>query len=81
MYQVMHTREGIHTLHSKKQIALSGSFSLFYDGTEKKSFLLINQMLDCLYQPEFGELQNFSSGAVCLVLASDVSKKKIIFGV
>jgi hypothetical protein len=37
-------------------------------------------MLDCLYQPEFGELQNFSSGAVCLVLASDVFKEEVIFG-
>jgi hypothetical protein len=37
-------------------------------------------MLDCLYQPEFGELQNFSSGAVCLVLASDVFKEKLYSG-
>jgi hypothetical protein len=47
---------------------------------QEKSFLLNKPNVGLLYQPEFGELQNFSSGAVCLVLASDVSKKKIIFG-
>jgi hypothetical protein len=28
--------------------------------------------LDCTYQLVYGELENFSSGAICLVLASDV---------
>lgn len=55
-------------------IALSGSFEVVLDdGFEKKTFLL--------NKPNWGlpiatgiwrELQNFSSGAVCLVVASDV---------
>lgn len=63
-----------HSDQSEVLIALSGSFEVVLnDGTEKKSFLL--------NKPNFGlliptgiwrELQNFSSGAVCLVLASDV---------
>lgn len=55
-------------------IALSGSFEVVLDdGIQKKSFFMNN--------PNFGlniptgiwrELQNFSSGAVCLVVAQDV---------
>jgi dTDP-4-dehydrorhamnose 3,5-epimerase-like enzyme len=55
-------------------IALSGSFEVVLnDGLEKKTFLMNN--------PNFGlhipngiwrELQNFSSGAVCLVVAQDI---------
>ena len=55
-------------------IALSGSFEVVLsDGTEKKSFLL-NKPNIGLYIPTgiWRELENFSSGAVCLVLASDV---------
>jgi hypothetical protein len=39
-------------------------------------------MLDCLYQPEFEKSGKiFSSGTVCLVLASDVATKEdYIFG-
>jgi dTDP-4-dehydrorhamnose 3,5-epimerase-like enzyme len=55
-------------------IALSGSFEVtLNDGTNKKSYLL-NKPNIGLHLPRgiWRELENFSSGAVCLVLASDV---------
>ncbi|MFV8352678.1 sugar 3,4-ketoisomerase [Flavobacterium sp. XS1P32] len=63
-----------HINQSAVLIALSGSFEVILnDGTEKKSFLL-NKPNIGLYIPTgiWRELDNFSSGAVCLVLASDV---------
>ena len=55
-------------------IALSGSFEVtLNDGTNKRSYLL-NKPNIGLHLPKgiWRELENFSSGAVCLVLASDV---------
>ncbi|MDQ6469162.1 FdtA/QdtA family cupin domain-containing protein [Flavobacterium sp. LHD-80] len=55
-------------------IALSGSFEVkVTDGVDKKSFLL-NKPNIGLHLPKgiWRELENFSSGSVCLVLASDV---------
>ncbi len=55
-------------------IALSGSFEVtLNDGKEKKSYLL-NKPNIGLHIPTgiWRELENFSSGSVCLVLASDV---------
>lgn len=55
-------------------IALSGSFQVtINNGTEKQIFLL-NKPNIGLHIPTgiWRELENFSSGAVCLVLASDV---------
>ena len=55
-------------------IALSGSFEVTVtDGKDKKSYLL-NKPNIGLHIPTgiWRELENFSSGAVCLVLASDV---------
>ena len=55
-------------------IALSGSFEVVLnDGFEKTSFVL-NKPNIGLFIPNgiWRELENFSSGAVCLVLASDV---------
>ena len=55
-------------------IALSGSFEVTVnDGTEKQTFLL-NKPNIGLHIPTgiWRELQNFSSGSVCLVLSSDV---------
>jgi dTDP-4-dehydrorhamnose 3,5-epimerase-like enzyme len=55
-------------------IALSGSFEVTVnDGFQKKTFLL-NKPNVGLYISTgiWRELQNFSSGAVCLVVASDV---------
>jgi len=55
-------------------IALSGSFEVTVnDGKDKESYLL-NKPNVGLYLPKgiWRELENFSSGAVCLVLASDI---------
>lgn len=54
-------------------IAMSGSFDLVLDdGTEKKRFHM-NRSYYGLYLPAmlWRELDNFSSGAVCMVLASN----------
>jgi dTDP-4-dehydrorhamnose 3,5-epimerase-like enzyme len=54
-------------------IAMSGSFDVVLDnGTEKKRFHL-NRSYFGLYVPTmlWRELDNFSSGAVCMVLASN----------
>ena len=55
-------------------IALSGSFEVVLDdGTEKKTFLLNKPNVGLpITTGIWRELQNFSSGAVCLVVASDV---------
>lgn len=55
-------------------IALSGSFEVVLDdGFEKKTVLLNKPSLGLLIPSGiWRELQNFSSGSVCLVLASDV---------
>ena len=54
-------------------IAISGSFNVnLDDGMEKKSFCL-NRPYQGLFIPKmiWRELDNFSSGAVCMVLASN----------
>lgn len=55
-------------------MALSGSFEVVLDdGIEKKSFLLNKPNVGLpISNGIWRELQNFSSGAVCLVVASDV---------
>jgi dTDP-4-dehydrorhamnose 3,5-epimerase-like enzyme len=55
-------------------IALSGSFEVVLnDGFEKKSFLLNKPNVGLLIPTGiWRELQNFSSGCVCLVVAQDV---------
>ncbi len=55
-------------------IALSGSFEVVLDdGIEKKTFLLNKPNVGLhITTGIWRELQNFSSGAVCLVVASDV---------
>jgi dTDP-4-dehydrorhamnose 3,5-epimerase-like enzyme len=55
-------------------IALSGSFEVVLDdGFEKKMFHLNKPNMGLLIPTGiWRELQNFSSGAVCLVIASDV---------
>ena len=67
-----------HINQSQVLIALSGSFEVVVnDGNEKKSFLL-NKPNIGLYISSgiWRELENFSSGSVCLVLASDVFKEE-----
>lgn len=55
-------------------IPLSGSFEVVLDnGFEKSSILLNKPNIGLLIETGiWRELQNFSSGAVCLVIASDV---------
>ncbi|MGZ9734037.1 sugar 3,4-ketoisomerase [Flavobacterium sp. GNP002] len=63
-----------HISQSEVLIALSGSFEVvLQDGLDKKSFILNKPNLGLLIPTGiWRELQNFSSGSVCLVLASDV---------
>lgn len=63
-----------HSNQSEVLIALSGSFEVVLnDGVEKKSFLLNKPNVGLLIPTGiWRELQNFSSGSVCLVFASDV---------
>ncbi|WP_426091567.1 sugar 3,4-ketoisomerase [Flavobacterium sp. DSR3-2] len=62
-----------HILQQELLIALSGSFEVvLQDGAVKKSFVLNKPNVGLLIPTGiWRELQNFSSGAVCLVLASD----------
>lgn len=55
-------------------VAASGSFTItLYDGNVKRSFMLNNPNLGLLIIPGiWRELTDFSSGSVCLVLASHV---------
>lgn len=59
-------------------IAVSGSFEVVLDTIEKRETLMLNKPNIGLLIPTmiWRELQNFSSGAVCLVLASDVFDEK-----
>ena len=66
---------GGHALKTCHQflIAMSGSFDVIvYDGKEKKRISL-NRSYNGLYLPPmiWREMDNFSSGSVCLVLASE----------
>jgi dTDP-4-dehydrorhamnose 3,5-epimerase-like enzyme len=63
-----------HIKQAEVLIALSGSFEVaLNDGYSEKSFVL-NKPDIGLYIPTgiWRELENFSSGAICLVFASDV---------
>jgi len=69
--------------HSHKElfeflIALSGSFDVVLkDGTEQKKITLNKPNQGLLIKPGiWRELENFSSGSVCLVVASDVFKEE-----
>lgn len=55
-------------------VAVSGSFEVVLDNVKKKEIVMLNKPNIGLLIPTmvWRELQNFSSGAVCLVLASDV---------
>ena len=57
-------------------IAASGSFTITLDdGTTKRSFFLNRPYQGLLVKPGlWRDLEDFSSGAVCLVLASDIYK-------
>ncbi|NQX85209.1 MAG: WxcM-like domain-containing protein [Flavobacteriaceae bacterium] len=55
-------------------VALSGSFEVILDNGKTKEKVMLNKPDKGLLIPTgvWRELENFSSGAVCLVLASDV---------
>ena len=55
-------------------IALSGSFEVVLDNGNSKQSVMLNKPNKALIIPKgvWRELENFSAGAVCLVLASDV---------
>lgn len=55
-------------------IALSGSFEVIIDDGKNKQRIMLNKPYKGLLIPPgiWRELENFSSGSVCLVLASDV---------
>jgi dTDP-4-dehydrorhamnose 3,5-epimerase-like enzyme len=55
-------------------IALSGSFSVTLDDGKLKRNFLLNQPYQGLLIPPglWRDLDNFSSGSICMVLASDV---------
>lgn len=67
-----------HINQSEFLIPLSGSFEVVTDDGTTKTTHLMNKPNIGLYIPTgiWRELQNFSSGAVCLVLASDVFKEE-----
>lgn len=55
-------------------IAMSGSFDITLDDGHEKKLFHLNRSYQGLYIPPmlWRDLDNFSSGAVCMVLASDV---------
>nr|WP_321224869.1 FdtA/QdtA family cupin domain-containing protein [uncultured Psychroserpens sp.] len=59
-------------------IALSGSFEVVLDDGKTKQRVMLNKPNKGLLIPTgmWRELDNFSSGAVCLVLASDVYEEE-----
>ncbi len=54
-------------------IALSGSFEVILDDGDSKKRIMLNKPNQGLYIPTniWREIDNFSSGAICLVLASN----------
>lgn len=63
-----------HIEQSELLVALSGSFEVVLDDGHSKKSVMLNKPNKGLLIPTgiWRELENFSSGAVCLVLASDV---------
>ena len=59
-------------------VAVSGSFTVrLFDGKERRSFFLNRPYQGLLVYPGmWRDLEDFSSGAVCMVLASDVYKEE-----
>ena len=55
-------------------IAMSGSFDITVDDGDKRKKISLNRSYYGLYVPQrmWREVDNFSSGAVCLVLASTI---------
>lgn len=59
-------------------IALSGSFEVIIDDGKSRKRIMLNKPTQGLYIPThiWREIDNFSSGAVCLVLASTTYKEE-----
>ncbi|MBW2938908.1 FdtA/QdtA family cupin domain-containing protein [Aureisphaera sp. CAU 1614] len=59
-------------------IALSGSFDVVLDNGNQKQTITLNRPNKGLYIPQgiWRELDNFSAGALCLSLVSDVYKEE-----
>ncbi len=68
-YRGGHAHRELHQL----VIAMAGSFDMILDNGEKAEKFTLNRSYYGLYVPPmtWGELENFSSGASCLVLASE----------
>jgi dTDP-4-dehydrorhamnose 3,5-epimerase-like enzyme len=68
-----HSHKALHQL----MIAMSGSFDVTLDDGSKKKVFHLNRSYYGLYIPPmmWRELNNFSSGSVCMVLASDYYKE------
>jgi dTDP-4-dehydrorhamnose 3,5-epimerase-like enzyme len=72
--------------HAHKQleqfiIAASGSFDVLVDDGKQRQRFFLNRSYYGLYLPRmvWRELENFSSGSVCLVLASEVFEESDYF--
>jgi len=63
-----------HKMLNQFIIAVSGSFEVILDDGYERSHFFLNRSYYGLYVPQmlWREIQNFSSGSVCLVLASDL---------
>lgn len=61
-----------HKLHQEFLVAISGSFDVVLDTGTERTTITLNKPDKGLFIPTnmWRELENFSSGAVCLVLAS-----------
>jgi hypothetical protein len=64
-----------HALKDIEQVlvAVSGSFDVVLDDGHERTTVTLNRPFEALYIPSlmWRELENFSSGGVCLVFASD----------
>ncbi len=77
LYDVPSTAERGGHSHINQQeflVALSGSFEVIVNDGEKEQSFTLNKPFEGLLIPNgiWRELKNFSSGSVCLVIASDV---------
>lgn len=71
---------GAHAHYELEQliVAVSGSFSVTLDDGKDKKIFFLNRPYQGLYVKSgmWRDLNDFSSGAVCMVLASEVYKKE-----
>lgn len=77
LYDVpMGAERGGHAHHELEQylVAASGSFTVVLDDGKRKKSIFLNNPSKALYLKKgiWREIENFSSGSICLVLASEV---------